>query len=148
VVTDFLRLDLALPSAFTHRNLFGELVALQITARPALVLPDCFTGAGGCFASPEFGLDSKVGLQVPSFFEEYLRLSIETGYKRDPTQATKSDVVGGSIGLLRRIVGGLSARIGYNLSYERYFGTRAISDAGAEEAEVVSALRYEREDLL
>gem|GEM_PF-1508192 len=154
VVTDFLRLDLALPMAFTHRNLFSEVVAVTASARPALVMPNCFSGKA-CFDKPEFGLEAKAGIQVPSFFEEYLRLAIDATYKRDPTQDAKSQEIGGSIGLSRRLFPGLTARIGYNISFFNYFGTFALSGlSSAERAEQqdylikTAALRFEKQDFL
>jgi outer membrane protein assembly factor BamA len=147
VVTDFLRLDLALPIAFTHRNLFGEVVAFNASARPAIVLPDCFTG-DACFDHPEFGLQSKLGIGVPSFFEEYLRLSIDANYDRDPSQDTKHEEIGGSIGLSRRIVPGLTARIGYNLSFNNYFGSGLLNPETAAEALEESDLRFVKRDLV
>lgn len=154
VVTDFLRLDLALPMAFTHRNLFSEVVAVTASARPALVLPNCFSGTA-CFEKPEFGLDAKLGLQVPSFFEEYLRLAIDANYKRDPTQDAKSQEIGGSIGLSRRLFPGLTARIGYNIAFFNYFGSFVLSgltpENRADQEQYLideAALRFEKRDFL
>jgi outer membrane protein assembly factor BamA len=149
-VTDFVRLDLALPIAFTHRNLFGELVALTAQARPAVVLPNCFTGEA-CFDVVEFGLTSKVNLQVPSFFEEFLRFSIDATYLRDPTQATKSQEVGGSVGFSRRIVevsDNLTARLGYNVAYFNYFDSGSLVGLDPESALALSAFRFQSQDFL
>lgn len=147
VVTDFLRLDLALPVAFTHRNLFGEVVALQAQARPALVMPNCFTGEA-CFDRVDFGLDAKLRLQVPSFFEEHLSLLIDSSYKRDPTQDAKSQEIGGSVGLSRRLLDGLTARLGYSVAFLNYFASSALSELDPEDALVVSALRFQTQDFL
>lgn len=146
-VTDFVRLDIALPTRFAHRNLFDELVSLDARAKPALVFPDCFTGKS-CLDETEFGLDSRVTLQVPSFFEEYLRFSVDATYRRDPTQDTKSQEVGGSLGLSRRLTEGLTARIGYNLAFFNYFGSGALGGLSAADALSTSELRFETQDLL
>ncbi len=126
IVTDFKRLEFGLPLSFTHRNVFEEVIAMQTSARPALVFPDCFTGTSACFTNPKFGLDAKLGIQVPSFFEEYLRLSFDANYKRDVTQETAVESIGGSLGLSRRIVRGVTARIGYNIAFYNYFATNTL----------------------
>jgi outer membrane protein insertion porin family/translocation and assembly module TamA len=146
-VTDFVRLDIALPTRFTHRNLFDELVALDIRAKPALVFPDCFTG-DACLDKTGFGIDSRASIDIPSFFEEYLRFSINATYRRDPSQDTQSQEVGGSVGLSRRIVEGLTARIGYNLAFFNYFGTGALDGLSAEDALSQAELRFKTQDLL
>jgi outer membrane protein assembly factor BamA len=146
-VTDFIRLDIALPTRFAHRNLFDELVSLDARAKPALVFPDCFTGKS-CLDQTEFGLDSRVTLQVPSFFEEYLRFSVDATYRRDPTQDTKSQEVGGSLGLSRRLTEGLTARLGYNLAFFNYFDSGALGGLSGADALAASELRFETQDLL
>lgn len=146
-ITDFVRLDIALPTRFTHRSLFDEVASLDLRARPALVFPDCFTGES-CLDQTEFGLDSKATLQVPSFFEEYLRFALEATYRRDPTQDTKSQEVGGSLGFSRRIVEGLTARIGYSLAFFNYFDSGALAGLSADDALATSELRFETQDLL
>lgn len=146
-VSDFVRLDIALPTRFTHRSLFDELVSLDVRAKPALVFPDCFTG-NSCLDTTDFGLDSRATLTVPSFFEEYLRFSFDATYRRDPTQDTKSQEVGGSLGFSRRLVEGLTARLGYNLAFFNYFGSGSLGGLSAEDALATSELRFERQDLL
>lgn len=146
-VTDFVRLDIALPTRFAHRNLFDELVSLDARAKPALVFPDCFTGKS-CLDETEFGLDSRVTLQVPSFFEEYLRFSVDASYRRDPTQDTKSQEVGGSLGLSRRLTEGLTARLGYSVAFFNYFDSGALSGLSAADALSTSELRFETQDVL
>jgi len=146
-VTDFVRLDIALPTRFTHRNLFDELVALDIRAKPALVFPDCFTGTA-CLDKTGFGIDSRAAIDIPSFFEEYLRFTIDATYRRDPSQDTQSQEVGGSVGLSRRIIEGLTARLGYNLAFFNYFGTGALDGLSAEDALSQAELRFKTQDLL
>jgi len=155
VVTDFARLDLALPMAFTHRNLFSEVVAVTASARPAVVLPDCFASKQGCFDEPEFGLDAKLGFQVPSFFEEYTRLAVDATYKRDPSQDTKSQEIGASLGFSRRLLPGLTARLGYNIAFFNYFGSSVLSGLTPAEADQQqttliedAALRFQKRDFL
>ena len=99
---------------------------MQTSARPALVFPDCFTGTSACFTNPKFGLDAKLGIQVPSFFEEYLRLSFDANYTRDVSQETAVESIGGSLGLSRRIVRGVTARIGYNIAFYNYFASNTL----------------------
>jgi len=146
-VTDFVRLDIALPTRFTHRNLFDELLALDIRAKPALVFPDCFTG-NACLDKTGFGIDSRVTFDIPSFFEEYLRFTVDATYRRDPSQDTQSQEVGGSVGLSRRIIDGLTARLGYNLAFFNYFGTGALDGLSAEDALSQAELRFKTQDLL
>jgi translocation and assembly module TamA len=147
VVSDFIRLEMALPARFVHRNLFGDLVSLEAKAKPALVLPNCFTGES-CTDESELGIDSKLTLQIPSFFEEYLKLALELLYRRDPSQDTKSAELGGSLGVSRRIIEGLTARLGYNLSSFDYFDSSALDNVPTAEAIGHSALRFKSGDLL
>jgi len=133
---DSQKLELSLPVAFTHRNLFGEIVALRASAKPALVFPDAFGGDGT--SKQEFGFVGKLGLDVPSFFEEFLRFTIEVGYERDPTQETKKEELTGRVGWSRRLGYGVTAHVGYNVSQVRYFGGNAFD--GIDDATTIDRL--------
>ncbi|MCC6624566.1 MAG: BamA/TamA family outer membrane protein [Deltaproteobacteria bacterium] len=143
-ITDSTRLELALPIAFTHRSIFAEVAQLRASVKPALVFP-VFWEAADCCAVSEFGLVGKLGIDVPSFFEEFLRLSTQVGYERDPTEPQKEAVVA-RIGVSRRLGAGFTASLGYDLSQVFYFADSPLEKVDRDLAIGVSDFRYRDND--
>jgi len=143
-ITDSTRLELALPVSFTHRGIFAEVAALRASVKPALVFP-LFWEADDCCAVNELGLEARIGLDVPSFFEEFLRLSLQAGYERDPTEPQKESLVA-RIGLSRRIGSDLRVSLGYDLSQVFYFSDSPLERIDRELAIRHSDFRYRDND--
>lgn len=136
VTTDGTKLELALPTTFTHRNLFNQVVALRASVKPAFVLPDFKT------SESDWGLVAKLGLDVPSFFEEFLRFGIEASYERDVAQAAHNQQLGARVGFSRRVATGLVARLGYELSQVDYKANNGLENVAAELARDYVDFRY------
>ncbi|MFO0744179.1 MAG: sorting and assembly machinery component 50 [Myxococcota bacterium] len=143
-VADSNKFELALPMSFTHRNLFDQVIALRASAKPALVFPDFFNGD----RKSDWGLLARLGLSVPTFIEEFLRFDIEATFERDVTQATKKQELGGRAGLSRRFGGGLSGRIGYNVSQVRYFKDGALKNVSPALVLDLADFRYDKSDFV
>lgn len=141
--TDSIKATFSVPLSFRHRSFFGDIIGLTLKADPAIVIPDVTQ----TWSAYEFGFTGLVQLDWPSFLEEYLRLVFQAKYERDPSQDVKSDAVTSSIAFTRQLAPWLAARIGYNVSYFRFYGTDALSEA-REEALAVADLRFLREDVL
>ena len=134
-------LRFGLPLAFTHRDVASELLLFQIAAKPAISFSD-FLGVTG-FSDPQFAIDSGASLEVPSFFEEYLKLTLGVSYARDPTQGSDRQEVGGVVAFSRRLAGPLSARLGWNLNYLDYLFRVMVT---TDEALDTAALRMRNID--
>jgi len=141
VLTDLERLELALPVTFTHRAAIGDVATLRATAKPALVLPDAFID---CCQEARFGFAGKLTLDVPSFFEEFLRLSTSVGYELDQEEP-KNEEIRARIGLSRRLGGGFTFSFGYDLSQVFYFDDSPLEGLSPEDASAV-AFRFRDDD--
>ncbi len=141
--TDNTLLSLEAPVGFNHRDLFGELVNLRTEARPALVFPQAFADGD---ADVRVGMNARVVLSVPSFFEEYLKFNISTAYRRDVTQGAGVQEVSGAIDWSRRFGSHLSARVGWNISYIDFFDRGIFDVLTPDVARDALALRFLRTD--
>lgn len=130
-----------LPLTFMHRNVASELFLFQASAKPAISFSD-FLGDTG-FSDPQFAIESGVSFDVPSFFEEYLKLTLGVNYVRDPTQGSDRQEVGGAVAFSRRIVGPLSARLGWSFNYLDYLFRVIVT---TDEALTSAALRMRNID--
>lgn len=141
--TDSIKATFSVPLSYQNRSFFGDIIGLTLKADPAIVIPDVTQS----WSAYDFGFKGLAQVDWPSFLEEYLRLLFQTKYERDPSQDVKSDAVTGSLAFSRQLATWLTARVGYNVSYFRFYGTDALSEA-RDEALAVADLRFKREDLL
>jgi len=140
-LTDSIKAEFSLPATFQDRDLFDSLVGLRLKVDPAIVIPD-ITAAWSDF---QFGFEGSALLEWPSFIEEFVRLGLQLKYERDPSQGAETDQWSGSIGLTRRIVPGLTGRVGFNISRFRIFD---VERPDAAEALDTAALRFRSADTL
>jgi len=143
--TDSTQLSLETPFSFNHRNLFNELVSFVAEARPALVFPQAFQSGSG---EVRVGMNARMILTVPSFFEEYLKFNVTTSYRRDVTQAAGVEDFSGSLDWSRRFGRYFSARFGWNFTYSNFFDRSVFDLLTPEEALDTLDLRFRRTDRL
>lgn len=113
--------DVFVKAGFEHRNLFGGQRYLSIDAIPRYVwLPNPWST--DVDHGPSFELSAS--FRQPSFFDEWLDLSLGLKYELRVEDGRRSHNLRGSLGFARRIIEGLSVRLSYNAEFISYFAIR------------------------
>ena len=103
---------------YRNRNLFGGVRYFEAEARPMLVVLPSFWDKDPSF-SPAGTAD--LAFRQPAFLEEYIELSLRSGYELGVEPGYQSHEVSLSPALSRRFFGILSLTLSYEFQYLNYF---------------------------